>query len=260
MRSAVDVLRCLHAELVRSLTLRTVVTATFSAIVVIVLTFLITLLDARPVAPPTWVEYVTGTMTPFVFLLFPISAAMLGAHIASIEANAGGWKLIYALETPRSAVLLAKLIFVQALTLLSILIAAFGSLIAGYLGTLMQSDVTFSTSGDVLAIFGLCFSIWIAGLFMTTFHVWLGLWLRSSSLATGAGVAGLFLSFIGMAQGIAEVRYSPWFLPMHVLSGEDSAFSDAGPLSFWEVAITSTLGAVFVAIIGGYLHIKRDVR
>lgn len=263
MNPLTNTLRCLHAEILRSLTIRTILTATFSSLIVIVVTFFgIVLSDfPQPNAPP-WIEFSRQVLLPFTMLLLPVAAAMTGAHLSSIDTNPGAWKTLYALEVPRRYILLAKWIFLQALMLLSILLAVFGAIVAAWLASILKEDVTHAITGDAGSVVSLAAGVWLASLFLTTLHLWLGLWLKSGALAAGSGVAGLFSSFIGLFQGIEQVRYSPWFLPLNlVYDNDDGSFvGDAGPLSASSTITASLLGAAAIAIVGAYLHINRDVR
>jgi hypothetical protein len=259
MNIITDCLCATHAELAKLRRSRTLLTAMYGPIILV----LITLVGAI-IADPTdgenmgWVEFTEGGLTFYAILLLPILGAMIGAQLGTVEHSASAWKSIFAEPSSRYAVIVAKLVAGHALLYASLLAACFGMIAVAIIVSLFKTSLEIDKLGDFFGVVLFAAEFWLASAFAMTIHVFIGLWVRKSSLATGIGVLGMFTSFTGLSLQASEIKYSPWFLPLNLLDGGGIVPGEQ-PLSPTAVFAISFLGSLVIGGFGAVLLTRRDV-
>lgn len=173
------------------------------------------------------------------------------ALLSNLEHTNGGWKLLFALPMPRSAIYLAKLAAGLVIVVISTCSLALFILSAGFLLELLQPGMGFNGAIpwlDVGKIAGIAF---VGGSLLVALHTWVGMRWDSFVIASGFGIA-MTVSGIVVINSDWAIYY-PWTLTAVSINHFGNGQTISNGMLFAGV------GALIIALAGGWEFLRRDV-
>ncbi|KAA3653485.1 MAG: hypothetical protein DWQ04_35235 [Chloroflexi bacterium] len=171
--------------------------------------------------------------------------------LSNLEHTNGGWKMLFALPVPRGAVYFAKLVVGLVIVVISTLSLSVFILGAGFLLELLKPGMGFNSAipwFEVGKIAGIAF---VGASLLVALHTWVGMRWGSFVIASGFGIA---MTVSGLAVISSDYAiYYPWTLTAVSLNNFSRGLDYANGLLF------AGMGALVVALVGGWEFLRRDV-
>lgn len=202
------------------------------------------------VVDDTWYVMTKNMFSIWAVFMLPMLCSSMTALWANFEHQANQWKYLFALPFPRTAIYGAKWILSLALLAISSLILWAGMLFQGWLMRYMVPGFGFEAAPPVIWTLKGALGIYLAAVLIVTIHAWVSLRWKNLTLALGFGVGALVTNVFAFHSETVG-RFFPWSLPMRIRS-----VPGADPL---ESILLSLVGALIVAVLGGWNLTRRDV-
>lgn len=211
------------------------------------------------VSPVAWT--IQGIASLWAIFLIPLFVAIETSLLASIEWNNDGWKHLFALPVPRSAVYTAKFMTAGALMGIATVSICGYTMLSVWGLFQLRADAGFLAPLPIWQIFVLFALVGTASLFLLSVHSVVALRWPSFALNVGLALAALMGNFV-LIESRLRLIY-PWSLPPAIENL-------AGPLVFgwgtrgtpYDVFLTlsiTTVSAGLVVLLGVWSLSRRDV-
>jgi pimeloyl-ACP methyl ester carboxylesterase len=219
-----------------------------------------------------WQSLSHNGFTIWSLFLLPLLVALEAALLGGLDHSESQWKHLFALPLSRYWLFAAKFLMLQAMILLSTLIACALIAASGWLLLLFYPSLAAAGPPPVWSIVVPALQCWLAAGLIISLNLWIALRWPSFVVPLAAGVGGTFFALF--ASSAEAAKYYPWLLPFNVISAPErlhvSLFLGiAGgivvgiaaciDLEQREEAAPARLGrratAAWLAIVGGFVAI-----
>jgi hypothetical protein len=198
-----------------------------------------------------WSEFGRQTIFFWTLLALPLFVTLETALLGGLEHSGDHWKQLFARPLSRGAIYGAKLAAAMALVAVSLLALVIQVVVAGWGLSVVLPELGFEGPipwQEFLTQIGIAYlGCWL----IIAIHTWIALRWQSFVVASAAGI---LLTVAGMIViNAAWGTYYPWALSAMALNSLRDNSSFARELVF------SGLGAVVIALLGGFEFTQRDV-
>jgi hypothetical protein len=195
-----------------------------------------------------WSLYFRYSIKLWTIFAMPVVVALLSALLADVDYKGKGWKHLFAMGVPQSAVFAGKWFSLAGLSLVSTLVFASANLAGSLAAHYLRPDLGLDFPIPIGEAYGRPLLAWLLSLFMLSLHQWISLrwpgFLVSLAVGFAASVSNLFTisSYL-----FSSSYFSPWALPVQ-------AYED------WRLPLAlSLLGAALVYTAARREFIRRDI-
>lgn len=202
-----------------------------------------------PDVPPgeLWERYALSCLVLWSMLVMPFLAALEAGLLVDLEERSGGWKHLFNLPLPRWKPLAAKALVLHGLMAASHVLLVLWVVGIGTGLSALSAGVTLAAPVPWPFLWRTAALTFLAGLLLTSLHLWISLRTRSVVGALAVALAVIFLGLVVSSSAFG--RFYPWSLPVNVVFG-------AGERALSAVLISAGGGAA--ATVGAILDFARS--
>lgn len=208
-----------------------------------------------------WIYYLRGVVWSWLLMVTPLYAALLLALLASVDHNAGTWKLLLAQPVSRAPLYLAKLAIGLFLVAWSEVVLAAACLGGGFLLLRLRPELGNYSPGIDVPHFLLMLSLaYVAGLLMIAIHMWLSMRSASFVLSLGVAIFAETANVLGMHEESLQKCW-PWLFSFDAarLFGLQPRDTLQHFCSIRDLLLFSVLGAVVVTALALWDFSQREM-
>ena len=197
-----------------------------------------------------WPVTMRGVFTLWTILMLPMLLTLESALVAALEHNGDQWKNVMALPAARWNFYVAKLCVVASMLFASTVLLGFGIAFAGKIVPVLRPEVKFAAAVPWQSIATMVLKV--AGLTFLALAIqhWISLRWRSFTVAMGAGIVAMVISFV-VINSEKWGRIYPWSLPTRVLA--------PGAIDLAPILLLALGGGIVAAALGCWDFCRRDL-
>lgn len=208
-----------------------------------------------------WREYGIQVMVLWSLMMMPLFVTLETALVAQLDHTSRGWKHLFSLPVSRGAQYAAKQIGGMALVGLSLVALTVFSVLGGLVLRQAIPGIGFEDPVPLVDIASFAFFTFLGAWLVISIQTWVAQRWSSFVVASGFGIAMTIIGVIVIQSDYAG--YYPWTLPVLVANGFNGSIRSLNILAEGvrpvRELLTGSLGGVFVAILGGWDVVRRDI-
>ena len=208
-----------------------------------------------------WTYYLRGVGYSWLLMMTPFYLALLLALLASVDLNAGAWKLLLSQPVSRAPLYVAKLGVALLLAAWSQAVLAGSCLGLGLLLPKLRPHLGgYQLGVDVRHFLAMLAFAYVAGFLIMAIHAWISI--RSSNFVPSLAVVifAEIANVLGMRDESLQ-RWWPWLYPFDAVRLYGLQLRDAVQ-HFWSVPhliLASVLGAIVITLLALWDFARREV-
>lgn len=208
-----------------------------------------------------WIFYLRGVVYSWMLMVMPLYVALLLALLASIDHNAGTWKLLLAQPVSRPPLYVAKLSLGLLLIAWSQIVLAGACLGIGLLLPRLRPDLgNYQLGINVPHLLATLSLAYVAGWLMIAIHAWLSIRSANFVLTLGVVIFGETANILGMHQESLQKTW-PWLLPFDAvrIAGLQPRDTVQQLWSIQHLMLVSVLGFAVVTALALWDFSRREM-